>query len=97
MLKWPQVNDMCLSCGTHWYGDADIGVQQYTRRQWDALIDAAWEADRLCPREGEEVELEFHDGTRQRATYRLRSFFSQGEIFFRQDVKNVRRLLRSAT
>lgn len=92
MRKWPEVNDICLRCRTHWHGDELRGVKRYERWQWDALIDAAWEADRLFPQEGAEVELEFHDGTRQRATYRLRSFFSQGEIFFHRDVKAVHRL-----
>ena len=30
------VNRVCLRCGQHWHGG-----REYTRREWDALLDAA--------------------------------------------------------
>jgi hypothetical protein len=35
MLKLPEVNTICLSCGAHWYG-TEGGVKRYTRQEWDA-------------------------------------------------------------
>lgn len=34
------VNRQCLSCGAHWYGPAGE-VQQYTRAEWDRVLEAA--------------------------------------------------------
>ena len=31
----PIVNRMCLTCGTHWYGDAGNAVFEMPRRIWD--------------------------------------------------------------
>ena len=37
MLKLPEVNTVCLSCGAHWYG-TEGAVKRYTRQEWDAYV-----------------------------------------------------------
>jgi hypothetical protein len=37
MLKLPEVNTVCLSCGAHWYGTEGV-VKRYTRQEWDAYV-----------------------------------------------------------
>ena len=80
MLPAPRVNDMCLACGAHWYGVGD-DVTEYTRRQWDALMDAALDAERTHPKEGEEVDIEFSDGHTERAVFRCGALFTAAEAW----------------
>lgn len=40
MLRAPEVNDICLSCGMHWW-KRHGKVRRYTRAQWDALMNGA--------------------------------------------------------
>lgn len=37
MMRAPDVNDMCLRCGTHWHG-VGLDVKVYTRKEWDAWV-----------------------------------------------------------
>lgn len=37
----PMVNRVCLTCLTHWYGDADRAVVEMPRRVWDRWMGAA--------------------------------------------------------
>ncbi|TAA20329.1 hypothetical protein [Pseudoxanthomonas winnipegensis] len=38
----PMVNRMCLTCGTHWYGDARHAVFEMPALIWDRWNDTAW-------------------------------------------------------
>ncbi|MGS0619887.1 hypothetical protein [Xanthomonas oryzae] len=37
------VNRMCLTCCTHWYGDADQAVFEMPQRVWDRWMNKALE------------------------------------------------------
>jgi hypothetical protein len=39
----PMVKRMCLTCGTHWFGDAHQAVFEMPPRVWDRWIESAWE------------------------------------------------------
>lgn len=39
----PMVNRMCLTCGTHWYGDAEQAVFEMPHRVWDRWMNSAME------------------------------------------------------
>ncbi len=41
-FKGDVANRVCLSCGEHWYG-ADGAVIRYTRKEWDAFMETAYE------------------------------------------------------
>lgn len=36
----PIVNRVCLTCLTHWYGDAEMAVFEFPRRVWDAWMES---------------------------------------------------------
>jgi hypothetical protein len=35
----PMVNRVCLTCLTHWYGDADVAVFEMPRHVWDRWME----------------------------------------------------------
>lgn len=37
----PTVNRICLTCGWHWYGDADVAVFEMPGKVWSAWMEAA--------------------------------------------------------
>lgn len=39
----PMVNRMCLTCGTHWYGDSGQAVFEMPQRVWDRWMNTALE------------------------------------------------------
>lgn len=39
----PMVNRMCLTCGTHWYGEAKRAVFEIPQRVWDRWMNSAME------------------------------------------------------
>lgn len=44
MLGWhpdirPIVNRICLTCYTHWYGDAEMAVFEMPRKTWDGWVE----------------------------------------------------------
>lgn len=36
----PMVNRTCLTCGTHWYGNAGVAVFEMPRKVWDRWMGA---------------------------------------------------------
>lgn len=47
MLKLPEVNTVCLSCGTHWYGTKGA-VKRYIRQEWEAYVNGELPVQRKC-------------------------------------------------
>lgn len=43
MDRRPMVNRMCLTCGTHWYGDAHQAVFEMPQSVWDRWMESALE------------------------------------------------------
>lgn len=41
----PIVNRMCLTCGTHWYGDAETAVFAMPGKVWDGWVSTAFSAE----------------------------------------------------
>lgn len=40
----PVINRMCLTCGTHWYGDAEAAVFEIPAKTWDSWMEQPWRA-----------------------------------------------------
>ncbi len=41
-----KINRICLRCFAHWFG-VDGDVKQYTRKEWDELMEHAFDADKI--------------------------------------------------
>lgn len=63
--KWPmfakldepvvtKINRVCVHCYAHWFGE-EGSVKQYTRAEWDALLQASVDADVQAAQCGIEV------------------------------------------